>query len=342
MATDYAGAVRNGAMAAARLHVEFDTRAKMQQKGGGIDVFDAVLGVHLPLLLRPLDGLLGAYLPDPIPGVLVTTERPLSIQRFTAAHELGHFRLKHRPSLDDENSILRRMTMSAAPTAADPDMQEVEADSFAVGFLMPRWLINWHCLRQGWQAPDLRKPHVVYQLSLRLGASYEATTWTLQRYNMIAGEAGRALRQTQPRQLKIDLLEGHRPTDYRGDVWRLTERDADTQIDGSRNDRFVLRLNEHSGGGYLWNVDQLRDSGFVIIRDGRESTDQEGIGSHAIRYVTAGLELEEGQRGQVSLNECRPWQPTAPISHVTLNYDFTGPEEQGFSRAERRQLLEAA
>jgi hypothetical protein len=29
--------------------------------------------------------LLGAYLPHPIPGVLVTTERPLSIQRFTEA-----------------------------------------------------------------------------------------------------------------------------------------------------------------------------------------------------------------------------------------------------------------
>jgi IrrE N-terminal-like domain len=131
MATDYAGAVRNGAMAAARLHVEFDTKAKMQDQGGSIDVFDAALGVKLPLLLRPLNGLLGAYLPDPIPGVLVTTERPLSIQRFTAAHELGHFRLRHRPSLDDEENILRRMTMSAVPTPADPDMQEVEADAFA-------------------------------------------------------------------------------------------------------------------------------------------------------------------------------------------------------------------
>jgi Zn-dependent peptidase ImmA (M78 family) len=342
MATDYAGAVRNGAMAAARLHVEFDTRAKMQQQGGDIDVFDAVLAVRLPLLLRPLDGLLGAYLPDPIPGVLITTERPLSIQRFTAAHELGHFRLKHRPSFDDENNILRRMTMTATPTAADPDMQEVEADAFAVGFLIPRWLIGWHCQRQRWLAPDLRKPHVVYQLSLRLGASYEATTWTLQRYNLIAGAAGHALRQTQPRQLKIDLLAGHRPVDYRGDVWHLTERDADTRINGSRNDHFVLRLDEHSGGGYLWNIDQLRESGFAIIRDDRESTDHEGVGGPVVRHVTAELKLEEGQRGQVSLAESRPWQPSTPISRVTLNYDLTGPEEKGFSRAERRQLLKAA
>jgi Zn-dependent peptidase ImmA (M78 family) len=339
MATDYAGAVRNGAMAAARLHVEFDNKAKMQGQGGSIDVFDSVLSVKLPLLLRPLKGLLGAYLPEPIPGVLVTTERPLSIQRFTAAHELGHFRLKHRPSLDDED-ILRRMTMSAIPTAADPDMQEVEADAFAVAFLMPRWLIDWHCQRQGWLARDLARPQVAYQLSLRLGTSYEATGWTLQRHNLISAAAGGTLRQTQPRQLKANLLDTHRPTDYRGDVWLLTERDADTRIDGSRNDHFVLRLNEHSGGGYLWNIDQLRESGFAIISDDRETIDHEGVGGPVVRHVTAGL--EQGQRGRVSLDECRPWQPSAPISRVTFNYDFTGPEEKGLSRAERRQLLEAA
>ena len=33
--------------------------------------------------------------------------------------------------------------------------------------------------------------------------------------------------------------------------------------------------------------------------------------------------------------------PTHTVT-ATLNYDFTGPEEKGLSRAERRQLLEAA
>jgi Zn-dependent peptidase ImmA (M78 family) len=316
MATDYAGAVRNGAMAAARLHVEFDTKAKMQGQGGNIDVFDAVLGVKLPLVLRPLKGLLGAYLPDPIPGILVTTERPLSIQRFTAAHELGHFRLRHRPSLDDED-ILRRMTMSAVPTAADPDMQEVEADAFAVAFLMPRWLIDWHRRRQGWLARDLARPQAAYQLSLRLGTSYEATSWTLQRHNLISAAAGRTLRQTPPRQLKVNLLDAHRPSDYRGDVWLLTERDADTRIDGSRNDHFVLRLQGHSGGGYLWNIHRLRESGFAIISDDRESTDHEGVGGPVVRHVTAGL--EQGHRGRVSLDEGRPWQPGTPILQIPVH-----------------------
>jgi hypothetical protein len=120
----------------------------------------------------------------------------------------------------------------------------------------------------------------------------------------------------------------------------LTERDAETRIDGSRNDYFVLRLNERSGGGYLWNIDQLRASGFAILGDDRQNPDPAGIGGPVIRHVTAAM--EHAARGQVSLNECRPWQPATPISQVTLNYDFTGPEEQGLSRAERRQLLEAA
>ena len=339
MADTYAEAVRNGTMAAARLHVQFGTRAAMAGFGGNIDVFGAALREQLPLLLRPLKGLLGAYLPDPIPGVLVTTQRPLSIQRFTAAHELGHFKMQHRPSLDDE-SILRRMAMITIPKGSDPDFQEVEADAFAVAFLMPKWLIEWHCECQGWLASDLALPPTAYQLSLRLGTSYEAMSWTLQRHNLITAAAGKALRNIQPRQFKMELLQEHRPTDYRGDVWLLTERDAKTRIDGSRNDHFVLRLNEHSGGGYLWNIDQLRASGFAILRDNRENPDSAGIGGPVIRHVTANM--EQAVRGEVLLNECRPWQPTAPISQVTLNYDFTGPEEEGLSRAERRQLLEAA
>lgn len=37
---------------------------------------------------------------------MVTTERSLHIQRFTAAHELGHVILEHRGSMDRE--ILER------------------------------------------------------------------------------------------------------------------------------------------------------------------------------------------------------------------------------------------
>jgi Zn-dependent peptidase ImmA (M78 family) len=131
----------------------------------------------------------------------------MSIQRFTASHELGHFMLRHDPSLDDE-SILRRMPMASQPAE---DFQEVEADAFAVAFMLPRWLIGWHAERQGWTVADFRRPSAVYQLALRIGASYEATCWTLARNQLIQANQARELLQMQPHELKVGLLE-----DYNG------------------------------------------------------------------------------------------------------------------------------
>jgi predicted secreted protein len=335
-ASDYAGAVRAGTLAAARLHQALGLRVSIEAQGGAVDVFGAIHALELPLLLRPLQGLLGAYLSEPAPGVLVTTQRPMAIQRFTAAHELGHYVMKHQPSLDDE-SILRRLAVMGE---AAGDIQEIEADAFAASFLIPRWLVHWHMAQQGWTVDYLRRPEVVYQLSLRLGASYEATSWTLVRHRQLPAALASMLQRTQPRDLKVALLDDYRPENYRGDVWLLTERDAGTRIDGSRNDLFVLRLKENSGAGYLWNIDQLKASGFAIVRDGREAIDGEGVGGPVIRRVTA--EAGEGGRGSLHLDERRPWQPDSPLSRLDLDFDFTGPEEVGLSRAERRSLLEAA
>lgn len=336
MALDYEGAVRAGAMAAGRLHRRLGTQAFIEQHGGNVDVFGTIHSLGLPLLLRPLKGLLGAYLSSPAPGVLVTTERPMSIQRFTAAHELGHFAMEHEPSLDDE-SILRRMPMSPEPGSK---FEETEADAFAIAFMMPKWLIAQHCARQGWTTADLRRPNIAYQLSLRIGASYEATCRTLVRYNLITTAIMRDLLETKPRSLKVDLLKDYKPSDYRGDVWLLTEKDGGARLDGSRNDLFVLKLTEHSGGGYLWDLDQLIASGFAVVRDEREAFDAEAIGGPVVRRVTAAPEA--AHRGRMSLNERRPWQPASANASLTIDYDLTGPEQQGLSRAERRHLLEAA
>ena len=336
MATDYAGAVRTGAMAAGRLHRALGSRELIERQAGAIDVFDAILSLDVPLLFRPLKGLLGAFLNEPIRGILVTTERSMSIQRFTAAHELGHFSLEHEPSLDDE-TILRRMPNSPEPTGR---FQETEADAFAVAFMLPKWLILTHCKRQGWQISDLQNALTVYQLSLRIGASYEATCRTLVRYRLISPGDMERLHKIAPRSLKNNLLMDFEPDDYRRDVWLLTERDEGTRIDGSRNDLFVLQLKEHSSGGFVWNFDQLVASGFAIVRDVRREIDDDGVGNPVVRQITAAP--ESAPRGRMQIKEYRPWQPLPPLSQLTLDYDLTGPEQEGLSRAERRRLLEAA
>jgi len=336
MANDSTSAIRAGAMAAGRLLRHLNLHASPRVLGGSVDVFAAINDLDLPLLVRPLKGLLGAFLNEDAPGILVTTERRLSIQRFTAAHELGHFWMKHEPSLDDEDNILRR-----APIKNDQltGFQETEANAFAAAFLMPKWLIMDHCIRRGWQTSDLANPAVVYQLSLRLCTSYEATCRTLENYRLISFSVMTALLESEPRDLKIALLEGFIPADYKGDVWLITELDRDARIEGCENDIFVVRLKEHSASGYIWDFEQFQQSGFTFVNDRKIGGISEAIGGPVTRSVTA---LPKGKpSGSIRLDERRPWESGPPEDSVIFDFDLSGPEPKGLSRAERRARLEA-
>src|SRR5438876_2846538 len=104
---DLRTAILNGTTAAAQVHQKLGLRERWEQQAGRIDVFGAIDALGADLIFRPLDGLLGAYMPAPSPGIIINTRRPLSVRRYTAAHELGHFEMHHEPSLDDEG-LLRR------------------------------------------------------------------------------------------------------------------------------------------------------------------------------------------------------------------------------------------
>lgn len=333
---DKRGSILRGTREADRLHREFDMRARVEAEGGRIDVFGTIVRSRVALLFKPLDHLLGIFLHDP-PGILVTTRRPLSVQRFTGAHELGHFRLGHQPSLDDE-TILRRSPFAAYANYAQ---QELEADVFAAEFLLPKWLFATHFRRQGWTAQAMQEPRNVYQLALRVGASYEATCRALLRHRVITQDLLEALLNVQPREIKKTLLRGYEPPDWWCDVWLLTEHDEGTVIEGSRSDLFVLQLGEHSGSGFLWSFEQLDQTGFAIVRDERERSVRDTVGGHVTRWITA--RSSGRQRGKLALTERRPWLPSSePLAAFAVQYDLTGPEEEGWSQAERRHLLEAA
>lgn len=336
---DVRAAILKGKQAATRLHRDFGMRERIASVGGRVDVFDTVIGSGLPLLFRPLDGLLGVFVNDPMPGVMVTTKRPLSIQRFTGAHELGHYILGHKPSLDDD-SMLRRSPFSAAPDYAQ---QELEADAFATEFLLPPWLFAEHFKRQGWSKDMMSDPAIVYQLSLRVGASYEATCRSLMRpgVRVINRRTLDNLLANQPRTIKAALLDGYQPPDMRRDVWLLTPSDEGAVIEGSRSDLFVLKLTEHSGSGYVWTFDELNEAGFAVVRDERNGPAGESVGGHVTRSITAAS--EQPQEGRMALSERRPWQKYGePLTAFSVKYDLYGPEVEGYSHAERRRLLEAA
>lgn len=336
---DVRAAILKGKRAAGRLHRAFGMRECVEAEGGRIDVFDTIVRSGVPLLFKPLDGLLGVFINEPMPGVMVTTKRGLSVQRFTGAHELGHCTLGHRPSLDDE-SILRRSPFNGAP---DYEQQELEADAFATEFMLPPWLFAAHFQRHAWTPAMMTDPMTVYQLSLRIGASYEATCRSLMRpgVTVIRRSTVDNLLRVQPRTIKKALLGDYEPPDLRRDVWLLTEKDEGAVIEGSRSDLFVLKLTEHSGSGYVWTFDELNEAGFAVVRDEREGPAGEAVGSHVTRSITA--RSEGPQQGRLALAERRPWLAEGPpFTSFCVHYDLSGPEGEGISQAERRRLLEAA
>ena len=88
---DNRAAILTGAKAAHTLHRDLGIKEQIERAGGGrVDVFGAIAKLGATLMFQPLDKLLGAYLPGDELGVLITTKRPLPVQRFTGAHELGH------------------------------------------------------------------------------------------------------------------------------------------------------------------------------------------------------------------------------------------------------------
>ena len=237
----------------------------------------------------------------PTPGIIVTTERPLAIQRFTAAHELGHCYLKHSASLDDESILHRSPYVDAAY-----DHIEVAADTFGASFLMPEWAVNFHAERQGWNWQTLANPVVTYQLSLRLGVSDQACARVLRRNGLVDQSVLNRLLDTQPKQIKQRLLDGHTVSNWYPNVWLLTEKDEGTQIAGEPNDIFIVRLKENSGAGYLWNLDQVRQAGFNIVADERKPFGLASeVGGPVARVLT--VQSDEPRIGEIHAAEIRPY-----------------------------------
>jgi Zn-dependent peptidase ImmA (M78 family) len=330
-------AILNGTKAAHTLHRDLGIREPLERSGGGrVDVFGAIAKLGATLMFQKLDKLLGAYIPVEESGVLITTQRALPVQRFTGAHELGHLYMRHQPSLDDEG-ILRRAPFSVS---SDAERQEREADAFASLFLAPAWLLALIVQRQKWPAGRLADPATVYQLSLRLGTSYSATCYALERHKSITRAQRERLLSFEPKTIKRALLDSYEPPDWRADVWLLSDHDEGVLIEGGRNDLFVVRLRENSGAGYLWDFEGLKTAGFALVADDQEVENPESVGGILTRKVTA--RSSQRIQGSITFQESRPWLPHKPLNQLHLQYDLRGPEQPGMWEPDLKRVLQAA
>lgn len=329
----YREAILEGTASAQRLHSQLKSAEAVAKQGGRVDVFGSVIELDAALQFAALDGLLGAYMKtEGKAGVLVTSRRKLSIQRFTGAHELGHFVMGHTPNVIDGEEILR---------GGQKLDVETQANAFAAEFLSPRWLLEMIAKKKKWGYDNVRDPLIVYQFSLRIGVSYEAMCHSLKTHKIVNGAEAAKLAEVEPKAIKQTLIQKYAPAfrleNWYPDVWLLTENDQDALIEGNPDDIFILKLTEKTGAGYLWDLDKLKLEGFDIVSDRRVplGKGEVAVGSSVCRQ-TAAKRGEKGS-GDLYVDHKRPWMKELGFEHLSLKYELMG-KESGMPRALRKKL----
>lgn len=208
-----------------------------------VDVFGMCEDLGLWLAFLPMDKLLGAFIPEGAGGVLVTTQRPIPIQRYTAAHEIGHWRLDHGHgiALDGEEHVL-------GATAVE---REQLAQIFAASLLMPPPLVFGVLDRLDATGASL-DPHHAYAVAREAGVSYEAAVRQLTHLELITPDHAVELRRQRPLQIKADLALGRRPVNGYADVWPVNEHWDDMLLAVRVEDEVVISLPENRSTGYRW------------------------------------------------------------------------------------------
>ena len=293
------------------------------------DIVGAVTGMDIPLMYRPLDSLLGTVVAvGRTPGIMITTKRNLHVQRFTLAHELGHIQLGHQFSLDREIEVMGRNASTSRPD------DEVAADTFASELLGSKQLVLASAKRHGWNKQKLRQPSNIYQLSLRLGISYQATCWALVTSRILTNAEARRLQDRPVKEQKRSLADQDLITNPWADVWALTSADADTFLEAGPNDLFAVHVRDHASAGYLWQLVDTGSSAEVVGE--RETNSDHAYGEHSPRVIY--IRFSNPGTHHLVFEHIRPWS-RATLSRIEIDIDGYGKELGGLSRRTKHRAL---
>lgn len=237
-----------------------------------IDVFSVIERAGLPLIFRPLRHFSGAYIPagesaSSRAGILINSNHPRSLQRYTAAHEYAHHIQDQTLSIDQETEIVERTQQTALPE------RERFAEVFASWFLMPPQLITTLKKRLGTNI-SYSNPEDIYQLSLALGTSYRATITQLVSLKEISWAQANQLRKWQPKEIKEKLSWDDLLIAPRNDIWVINKNYNDYCIHPRVGDELRLSLSEVPSTGYIWLIENLEpimtlaDQRFVEVETG--------------------------------------------------------------------------
>ena len=294
------------------------------------DIVGAITKLNIPLVFRPLDHLWGAVVPtgEGARGIMVTSRVGLAVQRFTLAHELGHWLLGHESSLDETVGFKGRYASGSRAT------KEVAADTFASELLAPKQLMIESAMRHGWKKRDLHRPDNIYQLSLRLGISYQAACWSLATASILTRAAAKQLEAQPVKDLKRALAPAELITNSWADVWTLTSGDTDTFLEAGPDDLFTVHLEDNVSAGYLW---RLLDTGADAEIVGECPADSDPLyGRPSTRVVYVRFNAPGTHR--LAFEHTRPWSG-AMLDQIEIKIDSHGKETDGLARRAKHDAL---
>jgi Zn-dependent peptidase ImmA (M78 family) len=292
--------------AAHRAHKQFGIDPRTR-----IDVFGALRRVGACVFFRPLKSMFGAYVPTgkASPGLLINSNLPLSVQRYTAAHELGHLFLKHKTVSFDTN-------LGYLPEERNGlDEEENQAEAFAAFFLMPKALVVNSLRDLKVHAQNLRPPDV-YLLALNIGSSYLATVNQLQTLKLISHPAASSLRNLQPKQIKQELNENE--SLGRHDIWVVNEHWNGKEIFPAPQDTIRIQLQEIPTSGYTWLPREVA-TGVQFMEDtykGDDNSDE--IGGVQVHEFVAQLQ-ENAQDSTLVLEKKRSWDEESAAADFSID-----------------------
>jgi len=263
-----------------------------------VDVFGALRQAGAYVFFRPLKSIYGAYLPtgDKVPALLINSNLPLSTQRFTAAHELGHVFLKHKTlSLETEIGFVPEERKGV-------DDDEIVAEAFGAFFLMPKPLVM-NMIRELDLHVEQLRPRDVYLLGLRMGTSYQATVNQLQTLKLVKYAAAEKLRDLPPKEIKQELNDDE--TLGRHDVWVLDEQWNGKPIYPAPQDKIRIQLPEIPTSGYTWLLGE-QPSGLQLLED-KYRDEEESIGGSRLHEFVALVE-DNADDAKLILQKARPWE----------------------------------
>lgn len=296
------------------------------------DIVGAVTALDIPLVFRPLRGLWGASITvdNDARGVLVTTKLGLAVQRFTLAHEVGHVLLAHEMSFDETVGFAGRLGSSSRP------VQELAADTFASELLAPRALMLSAARRHKWTKQALTEPAHIYQMSLRLGISFQAACWALAAHGVVPRAKAQVLHEHRVKNLKRTLASEALIENPWADVWKVTEEDTGSLVEADPYDLFAIHLQDDASSGYLW---ELVDAGPHSQIVDERAADVDLYGASTSRVVF--LRFTAPGTHRLFFEHRRPWNQQK-LAHIDIAIDNYGKEEGGFARRHRERVLATA